>query len=642
MVVGHAFADTHDRLRRLWFRHPPGSAVVLAGAVLLVSLIYISTCQVIINGSPDPYATDVGEIQNALPRWGTIHFNGYPLYTFLGSAFVTVLHFLGIQPAAGASLFSAFWGAMSVGLLAALAVALDVPVVLAGIAAIVFGLSTSMWMDASIAEIHTLTMALTLATLVCAVRFGRTGGRRKALWLAFLAGQMVAHQPATALLLPALALLSLPQWRTVRQELAPGGFLALLGPLTYLYLPLRVIQGADWVFGTPNTLDGFRVLVLDSKSYITVLPATLTGWLVQAERVLGLLDRDLPIVLLALGLLGLVWLARSGSRREALSLWLVAIPYVAICLIIWEDRVSDALLAAKLPVVAMAAVGLAILAASIGRRWPLLRPALVVAGLAVVLGLYQDHRPAVLAVTRDGAAEMTIRLVEQIAPASDGGTTTVLALWGVDNWALMYAQAYQHRLPGLSIVSDNVDLNAILNSGSPLLTFSRTFYMRPLDWWVEEFGRVSLQSYAPGIVSIARPSTLPPAGPQGDALFALGNGVSVREVRLSWQTPDTLLLEVLWQAQSANLHDYSVAVHLVAHDPPAGPGDILAQEDRTHPVDGWYPVSRWTVGQTVRDHYVLKVPAGSLPQAVRLGMYTLSSTGEFLNSPWLSLPLPGS
>ena len=33
--------------------------------------------------------------------------------------------------------------------------------------------------------------------------------------------------------------------------------IALLAPLTYLYLPLRVWMGADWVFGSPGTWEGF-------------------------------------------------------------------------------------------------------------------------------------------------------------------------------------------------------------------------------------------------------------------------------------------------------------------------------------------------------------------------------------------------
>jgi hypothetical protein len=86
--------------------------------------------------------------------------------------------------------------------------------------------------------------------------------------------------------------------------------------------------------------------------------------------------------------------------------------------------------------------------------------------------------------------------------------------------------------------------------------------------------------------------------------------------------------------------DYSVAVHLVAHDPPRGAEDVLAQSDAVHPVMGWYPTSRWTVGEVVRDDYLLDVPSGGSPVAVRIGMYRVDQDGAFVNTPWLSLPVP--
>ena len=69
-------------------------AVAIIGAGLIF-VVYLGTLQLTINGSQHPYTTDVGEIQNALPRWGTIHFPGYPLYSLTGSAFVSVVRLLG-------------------------------------------------------------------------------------------------------------------------------------------------------------------------------------------------------------------------------------------------------------------------------------------------------------------------------------------------------------------------------------------------------------------------------------------------------------------------------------------------------------------------------------------------------------------
>ena len=75
-------------------------------AVALAALLYLSTVQTIINGGGHPYMTDVGEHQNALPRWGTIHHSGYPQWTALGSLFVSALRVVGVEPAAGVSLYA--------------------------------------------------------------------------------------------------------------------------------------------------------------------------------------------------------------------------------------------------------------------------------------------------------------------------------------------------------------------------------------------------------------------------------------------------------------------------------------------------------------------------------------------------------
>jgi len=85
-------------------------------------------------------------------------------------------------------------------------------------------------------------------------------------------------------------------------------------------------------------------------------------------------------------------------------------------------------------------------------------------------------------------------------------------------------------------------------------------------------------------------------------------------------------------------HDHAVAVHLLAAYPPAGPEDILAQADRSHPVGGWYPTSRWSAGECVPDSYALPQMEGAI--GVRLAMYRALSDGSFENSEWLFLPLP--
>ena len=604
---------------------------------MVALVLFLSTLQMEINGSGHPYATDVGEIQNALPRWGTLHFTGYPQYTAIGSAFVTLLRPLGIAPAAGASLYSAAWGAISLALLVGLAVTWGAPPVAAVVPALLLGLSTSMWVDASVAEVHTMTMALTLAALMAALRFKRYGRRGDLYWLAFLAGQGVAHQRAFVFLGPALLALVLPRWRTIWQQRAAVVGLGLLGPLTYLYLPLRAWMGADWTFSAPGTWDGFWALVLDTKAErIIELPQSAgEGWR-RLQGLFGLLSDDWPWPLWLLGLSGLLLPGRDRIERLALTLsWLA---YLAISLIIWEDGVSDALLAVKMPVIALAGLGLAFITAALWRRRRLWGWAVVALWLAVAAWLYQDHRPAVLAVTRDAGARETIALAAQVPPAGDGRPSTLMALWGNDYWQLAYAQAYEGRFPHLRLVDHDTDFTAVLAEGHHLLTLSRTFYERPPAWWEQLLGRVYLSSVSPGVVEIATEAKVAAVAPDS-AVAIFDNGIGVRQAEVGRVDRDTLVVTVAWQALQAPAADYSVAVHLVSREPVTGPQDIIAQADQSHPVYGWYPTSRWRAGEVVHDHYRLAVPPDTEPVAVRIGLYRVAADGGFENSGWLSLPV---
>jgi hypothetical protein len=612
-------------------------------AMAIACLLYLSTFQTIVNGSQSSYTTDVGEIQNALPRWGTIHWTGYPLYTFLGSLFVTLLRWVGVPPAAGSSLFSALWGVVFVGLLVVLLQEFDVSGPLAALAALVAASSISVWMDASLAEVHTLTIAFTVATLLFALRFGRSGTRRDLLLLALVFSQGVAHQRAVVFLAPAVVVLVLNQWQAIWRGLFPSLALSLLVPLTYLYLPWRVSQGATWTFGAPGTWQRVVSMLLDNRAErIVSWPEGVGEWWVRIERAFAVTATDLPLVLLVSGLLGLLALVWENRWRESLGLTLAWVPYVLLTGAIWIGHVGDAQLAAHLPVTILATVGLGLLADSLGRRtrWGQVVATVALAGVVIFLSVL--NRPTVLEVTRDTSAETVISTAEQITQPPVNCPTTFIALWGNDYWALAYAQAFQGRLTGLDIVDHNADFGAILARGNRLLTFSKTFYLRSLSWWDQRLGCVYLSSAAPEIVEIAlEPPVTPADVPPGPGLD-LENGVWIRSAQLSPGKDGSLVLTVYWQAEVPLTLDYSAAVHVVACDPPRGPEDVLFQADRGHPVYGWYPTSRWHAGEIVRDHYLINVsemPDGARPQAVRIALYYTDGSGNFINSPWLSLPI---
>ena len=387
-------------------------------------------------------------------------------------------------------------------------------------------------------------------------------------------------------------------------------------------------------------------MIADTKvSRVVQAPIVPGGWLARAKATGQLLHDDLPMPLLVVGLAGLLLHFLRGHRREGLGLLLAGLPYWVLAMLVWEGQVSDALLAAKMPVSYVAGLGLGLAAAEAARRWPRLRTGVQACLAAVCAILFVSHRPTVLNITRDAGAEEVIATVERVIHMAEPGRaepdrpTTFMALWGHDYWALTYAQAYREQLWGLTLVDHKADFRGTLERGERLLTLERTFYHRPLSWWEECAGAAHLSSAALGVVEIAQAPHLAladvPAGPQLD----LGNGIRVASAGLEWDL-DELRLTVYWQAEGSIDKDYSVGVHLLAHDPPRGPNDILEQADSRHPVYGWYPTSRWKASEIVRDDYAVQIPPGAQAVAVRVGMYLVDPQGQFVNTEWLSLPVP--
>ena len=632
--------DWRDYIEKMW---------PWIGAVISF-VLYLTTLQTTINGSSSPYTYDTGEIQNALPRWGTIHWTGYPQYSLTGSLLVTLLRLAGISPAAGSSIVSAFWAAITIGILIRLALELGLPRFPAAVGAWTFALSTSFWMDASIAEVHTMTMAFTVATLWIALRFGRLGRKRDLFWLTVVFSQGVVHQRAVALLAPAVVLLIYPRWKAVAKELPKVVGLAAIAPLTYIYLPLSawLAKNTNWTFGQIGTFRGLLTMMLDNRAdRVVQLPAGVSDWVHRARIVSQVLDDDLPLAIIALGLVGLITIMWKSNRREAIGFTLSWIPYLVLCLLIWIGRVGDAILATKLPVIAMAGLGVGLALGWFRQRLANLRSeqALVAVGAVLALlgltalGFY--HHPRITGVTRDDSAEETIALVEQVTPPPDGQPTVFMALWGDDFWSLAYAQDFQSRLPGIELVDHNADLRSLQAEGYRIWTLSKTFYLRPLSWWEARLRRpVELDSVEPGVVQV---STEKPAETEIESiqlLHDLENGLGILQADLTKMEGNQLLMQIVWIAIDPPETDYSVAVHLVNHDPPSSQDNVLTQQDSLHPVEGWYPTSIWKPGEQVTDHYQIAVPPETQPEAVRVALYYQRDDGSYDNSPWLSLPIP--
>jgi len=610
--------------------------------IAIVALaLFLSTLQTDISGSHHPYAADVGEIQNAFPRWGLIHYSGYPLYTAVGSLFTNALWLIGIEPAAGASLFSTVWGVVSVGLLCLLTLELGASRSASMLGAFAVAVSQSVWVDSSLAEVHTLTLAFTVATLLFAVRFGREGNARDLILLTLFFSQGVMHQRSVVLLAPTVALLIWPHLRVLWRHLRPVIGMSILAPLTYLYLPFRAWTGADWVFGSPGTWSGVCAMILDNRAdRIAKWPASPTEWLENGQTTLRIITDDMWWPLLLAGLAALLVMGfRDRKWRIGLALTLAWLSSVPLTFLISGARVRDSQLAAKLPVALMAGLGLALLITWLQQRSRRTGVVASVVLLAVLSAWAWRVRPFVLSVTRDDA-EAVIAKAERVAPPPRGEPTTLALPWGPDYWAVAYAKCCRSQLPELGIVDHNADFRAIVDRGDHLLVLDETLYILPVPWWEDVLGGpLYLSSAAPEVIELSLTPPVDRAAVPNDVAFDLGNGIRVRSMTTRELDAGEIAVSIYWEVIEPVAENYRVAVHLVAEDPPRDGADVLAQADSPHPVDGWYPTTLWEAGDVVRDDYLLTPPPDKSPVAIRVAMYQINQDGSFKNTAWVSRPV---
>jgi len=109
----------------------------------------------------------------------------------------------------------------------------------------------------------------------------------------------------------------------------------------------------------------------------------------------------------------------------------------------------------------------------------------------------------------------------------------------------------------------------------------------------------------------------------------LGNKVQLLgyNIESGFRPGDNIHLTLFWQCLDDMAQSYTVFIHLVD-----ARGNIVAQKDNP-PVDGFYPTTKWEVGEIVRDQYDLIIPedVASGEYRVKVGMY-LVETGERLRA----------
>jgi transmembrane protein TMEM260 (protein O-mannosyltransferase) len=221
---------------------------------------------------------DTAEFQTVPPILGTAHPTGYPTYVLLGWLASIVLTPFG-EPAFRMNVLSAILVGVACALTVDLVRVLTRSTVLGIVAGLGLAATPIIWNIGTHADPHALHLTFVAAILWALVRWERARQEdpaRADRWLvgaAVLTGLSVGNHSLTLLLAPPIALyvLAVEPRIVLRWTFVLLCAVAVILPavLVYLELPLRAgaIAGlrAPLVYGTPDTWDGFKYVVLGEQ-----------------------------------------------------------------------------------------------------------------------------------------------------------------------------------------------------------------------------------------------------------------------------------------------------------------------------------------------------------------------------------------
>jgi hypothetical protein len=616
--------------------HPVYGAFALALLILLP--FYFLVLQRIPNGAEHYYMLDVGETQTVLNVWGTLHATGYPLYVIVSSALVALLKVFGVKAVVAPAGVSLIYGLIALALIYALAVQLTGKPLLAAGMVVLIGLTRTVWVHQAIAEIY--SFGLLFLALLLVIALWKPPIRGRIYWLALVGGLSVFHHRALAMAAPALIYavwgeLAISHQLSAIQRLEAGGWrlvacllIGLLGFIPYAYLPLRANVGAAWVYGEPNTWQGFwdQFSGREAARFIGA-PTTWEGRLANFNLVNTVLVTDLTAPGIIFGLAGLIIALRKAEHRRAAAAFLLSGGFAYGFHVVYYTDILSALI---LPVVVSIGFGWLFLAewvleranhfrfaprkqASVSEGQSPFSPVMVwllLVSLVFAAALIGQNLPFIRDLTSNPTGLETIRIANGAPPGS-----TLMLDWGPRHFAVGVARDVMGELPDVQLVSHKADFKAIVAQGA-LVTPDFTFYNRQVNWWEEQLGtRVYLRGVAPHLVEI---------GVTPEVVTELnGTGIQIHEQSLTCSA-DLLTLKVAWLTVTKPERDLSVFVHLLD-----GEGNIVAQGDLSAPVFGWRPLTSWQAGEVVRDVYSLRRVVRA--ERIRFGFYRQLETGAFEN-----------
>jgi hypothetical protein len=461
---------------------------------------------------------DTAEYQAVGPLLGTAHPTGFPSYVILGWLASIVLAPFG-EPAFRMNLLSAILVATAAGLTVVLVRMLTRSLPIAIAAGLGLATTPLVWNIGTHADAHAFHVALVgllLVTLVAWERARRAGsGDRWLIAAALVFGVSVANHALTLLLAPAVGLFVLAVdpaiWR--RWRLIATCAIVLVGTVVvfYLELPLRAgIFRAPLVYGTPDTWDGFRYIVLAEQFHGNIfnpfgdLGPKFLRFVELAAAQFGPLLLLLPpaflvtawrepryALLSGVGAAVTCFFAMSyvdaDVTRYYLGPVLIAWTWLAILAAAAVDVVA-ALGTSRRPVARAGAIRLAV---GLGAAAALLMPS----------GLVLSARAGAVDASDDRGAQRWVDATLAALPPN-----SVVISWWSYSTPLWYAQLVDHRRPDISIVDDRTRLDRNMGEVSDVIDAelgSRPVYViRPPNEISTLLLRYRLQAVGGGATSL--------------------------------------------------------------------------------------------------------------------------------------------
>jgi hypothetical protein len=624
--------------------------------IIVAALIaYGSTLQTDVSGSDNPYFIDVGSNQNALNQWGTLHGSAYPLYSFTGAVFTSALRLIGMAPAAASSLYSTVWSIAALITLYLFLVEWRGDRLAALAATALLGFSWAFWLFASYTEVYSLSTFVIVLALWFALKADRTRQTKYLYGVAICCGLTVSHARVIALALPVPLLIALPAlWSAFRHKwlfaLKWVGLAILTGVVPYVYLLIRSLQHAAWIWGDPSTVEGFwRLMFGSAYTALISTPATFAVWL-ELIKWVGQIWLDLltwPVAIF--GILGLAWLIKRKHYRYGLAFMIGSVISFIFALLLqssFPGELMDDIPAMFQSMHIFLLCGLVFLIAEWRTRSiKLHRSSLITAALISGFMIVQNQ-PVVYALNHISTGRQIISAAQRfVVDAQLPTPPAFFSPWGGEYWSLSFGREVTRDLTNFDLLPNRANLAQALKEYGVIYTFEHTLYNYNLAWWQKHLGNLSkvyLSSAGDNVISIAAQPRLSENDLPAKNQTAISMGASI-ELRGWTVTPidaQSWQVTLYWQALTKPDRDYSVFVHASDRDTIDSPEAIIAQADTDAPVYGWYPTTLWSPGEIIRDDHVIAAPADRIPKIMAVGLYYQDETGAFHNLGQQIIPIP--